>query len=216
MTTESIDPGRGFDRMFAGANSAFVDRFGRSRPLDVDQWRADPDAADLELFVAPCTGPTIDIGCGPGRIAAALSERSIHAMGIDTSMEAIRQARERGAIAMLRDVFDHLPGEGRWDFALLADGNVGIGGSPVVLLRRVAQLLRPGGSIIVEVGAHGLGLTYERIRLRVDSHLSAPFNWASVGLDAIGSVAAASGLDVVRTHTVGNRHAATLRTRAAT
>ena len=41
----------------------------------------------------------------------------------------------RGGAALRRDVFAPLPGEGRWYTALLADGNVGIGGDPVALLQ---------------------------------------------------------------------------------
>ena len=38
------------------------------------------------------------------------------------------------------------PGEGRWDTVLFIDGNVGIGGDPIALLRRVRQLLAPAGA----------------------------------------------------------------------
>ena len=57
--------------------------------------------------------------------------------------------------AMVADVFDDVPREGRWGTALLADGNVGISGDPVHLLRRVRQLLQPGGRAVVEVSGPG-------------------------------------------------------------
>ncbi len=65
-------------------------------------------------------------------------------LGIDVVPEAVEQTRRRGASALQRDLFDALPGEGRWQTALLADGNVGIGGDPVALLARTRDLVQPG------------------------------------------------------------------------
>jgi hypothetical protein len=141
---------------------------------------------------------------------AAISARGVPAMGIDVSAEAVRQTRVRGAWAQHSDVFAELPGEGRWVTALLADGNLGIGGDPVRLLRRLTEVLAPGGHVIAEVGAHGLGLVNESRRLRIDGQLSASFAWAQVGLDAIDAVAADAGMTVVSTRSAGGRHAATM------
>ncbi len=52
-------------------------------------------------------------------------------------------------------MFAPLPGEGRWGTALLADGNIGIGGDPVALLRRLREVLDPRGRIVVELAAPG-------------------------------------------------------------
>ena len=52
--------------------------------------------------------------------------------------EAVAQTPDRGVAAIRRNVFDALPGEGRWRTALLADGNIGIGGDPAALLRRLS------------------------------------------------------------------------------
>ncbi|MBC7596904.1 MAG: class I SAM-dependent methyltransferase [Kineosporiaceae bacterium] len=199
------------DQAFAGAACHFIFPNGTVRLLDVQQWRGEPDNDDIRLFVDPCRGATLDIGCGPGRLAAALSAKGIPAMGIDMSIEAIRQARNRGAVAIRRDVFSTIPGEGRWDFALLADGNLGIGGDPVRLLRRAADLVRPGGEIIAEVDPEGTGIIREHVRLRVGARVTAPFAWASVGIDGIDAVATAAGLVVVATQSVGQRHTASLR-----
>lgn len=204
------------DEAFAGADCHVIrgsgaDRRGTARLLDVHQWRSEADDSDLSLFVDPCLGMTLDVGCGPGRLAAALTARGIHTVGIDMSIEAVRQARMRGAVAIRRNVFSAIPGEGRWDCALLADGNLGIGGNPVRLLRRVAALIRPGGDIIAEVHPDGTGIVHERLRLRVGDRMTAPFAWSSVGIDGIGAVAAAAGLVVVSTQSVGGRHTVTLR-----
>ena len=206
----AFDAVSAYDAAFAGKSTQVVDQGGRIEPFDVEMWSAEPDSVDRELFIDPCDAETIDIGCGPGRLVGALSARRIFAMGIDVSKEAVRQTRIRGALALRQDVFASVPGEGRWAYALLADGNLGIGGDPVRLLARVGEVLVPGGRVIAEVAGHGTGLVRERRRLRVDGRLSAPFEWAVVGLDAIADVAEAAGLHVVSTQSAGGRHTATM------
>lgn len=210
MTT-TFDAVSAYDEAFAGKAAHLVDHVGDSQPFTVEQWTSAPDRIDRELFIDPCDGATIDIGCGPGRLVGELVARRVLAMGIDVSTEAVRQTRGRGAMALRRDVFATVPGEGRWEYALLADGNLGIGGDPVRLLARLRDVLTAEGQIIAEVARDGVGFVRERRRLRVDGRLSACFEWAVVGLDAIGEVAAMAGLAVTATNTVGGRHTATLR-----
>ncbi len=64
---------------------------------------------------------------------------------------AVARARTDGWFALCRSVFDPLPRDGRWRTALLADGDLGIGGDPVRLLRRCRRRVRPGGVSTVEV-----------------------------------------------------------------
>ena len=206
----AFDPVSAYDAAFTGKTTHVVDDVGGVEPFDVAMWSSEPDWVDRELFIDPCDAETIDIGCGPGRLVGALAARHVFAMGIDVSKEAVRQTRDRGALALLRDVYATIPGEGRWSFALLADGNLGIGGDPVRRLARVGEVLVPGGRVIAEVADHGAGLVRERRRLRVDGRLSVPFDWAVVGLDAIADVAAAAGMRVVSTQTAGGRHTATM------
>ncbi len=147
------------------------------RELSVSRWHADADAGDSVLLDA-CTGPTLDVGCGPGRLVAALLARNVQALGVDVSPVAIRRTTERGGIAIRRDVFDLLPGEGRWHHVLLADGNIGIGGDPAALLRRARQLLRPSGTVVVEVEQPGSGLTVGQARVRTAGEAGQWFAWA--------------------------------------
>jgi SAM-dependent methyltransferase len=179
--------------------------------LPVHEWRRDPDSADLALL-AHCSGPTLDLGCGPGRLAAALAALGHVALGVDVVREAVDQAVARGAAALRRDVFDRLPGEGRWETALLADGNVGIGGDPVALLRRAGQLVAAGGRVVVELDPPGVGHRTGWAALQCADLHSAPFRWATVGTDDVHEVAAAAGLARVEVHRVGEvRWCAVLR-----
>ncbi|MEZ5203311.1 MAG: class I SAM-dependent methyltransferase [Acidimicrobiales bacterium] len=108
--------------------------------LDVAGWSAVADPVEQRLL-ATLDGPVLDLGCGPGRLVVALAERGVPALGIDASPVAVHQAIGRQASALVRSVFGPIPGTGRWTTALLMDGNVGIGGDPVRLLARTAELL---------------------------------------------------------------------------
>src|SRR5439155_8036 len=81
-------------------------------------------------LLARCSGPTLDVGCGPGRLVAALAAAGLPTLGVDISAEAVRQARRRGAPAQRTCVFTPIAGEGAWQHLLLADGNIGIGRCP--------------------------------------------------------------------------------------
>ncbi|MBO0706067.1 MAG: class I SAM-dependent methyltransferase, partial [Candidatus Dormibacteraeota bacterium] len=137
---------------------------GRRSPLRVDDWlHARPGDASI---VERCRGATLDVGSGPGRLTVALAERGVPVLGIDVTPYAVEFARTAGALTLLRDVFEHVPGAGRWMTVLLADGNIGIGGDPAALLRRVAELLTPRGRAIVEIQPPGAALRLDRVRLR--------------------------------------------------
>ncbi|GAB3566060.1 class I SAM-dependent methyltransferase [Amycolatopsis endophytica] len=173
--------------------------------LPIQRWIRDPGEGD-ELLLTRCSGPTLDIGCGPGRLTAALAQRGVPSLGIDVSGTAVRLTRQRGGVALRRNVFERLPGEGRWRHALLADGNIGIGGEPVSLLRRVFEVLGPGGRALVEVDPPGR--TVRRERVRIDG--SPWFPWAWLGVDALTGVALAAGLRLTWTAAHGRRHFAEL------
>jgi SAM-dependent methyltransferase len=173
--------------------------------LPTERWRAAPDPGD-ELLLSSCAGPTLDIGCGPGRLTAALTERGVTTLGMDVSEVAVRLTIKAGAPAIRRDVFDRQPGEPVWRHALLADGNIGIGGDPVRLLGRVRELLCDGGSALIEVDPPGTGLRHGRVRVStVDGVGARWFDWAWLGADAVPSAASAAGLSPSWVRETGGR-----------
>lgn len=165
---------------------------GEHYELPVWRWHAEPDEVD-ELMLRRCGGPTLDVGCGPGRLTGALQERGTVVLGIDTSPRAVSLTSRRGGIALHQSVFERVPGEGAWQHVLLADGNLGIGGDPPTLLGRVAQLLCPGGTAIVEADPPGGGLRCGRARIGSGQ----TFPWSLVGADAVDTVASSAGFRVV-------------------
>ncbi|MFD9302773.1 class I SAM-dependent methyltransferase [Streptomyces sp. NPDC060048] len=165
-------------------------------PLDVERWCEAPDGADRTVL-SRCRGAVLDIGCGPGRLVSALAARGHRALGIDVSPEAVARTARAGGTALHRSVFDSLPGEGRWDTALLIDGNIGIGGDPAALLRRLSEVLAVSGSLIVECAqAEPETEVDERCEVRVADGrggLGAPFPWARVGPAALARHARSAG-----------------------
>lgn len=165
---------------------------GERITLQTGRWQATPEPSD-EMMLAHCAGPTLDIGCGPGRLTGALAGRGIPVLGVDISPVAVRLTMARGAIALRRDVFEPIPGEGRWHTVLLADGNVGIGGDPIRLLRRVRQVVSRSGKVLVEVDRPGQGVRHRPVRLNGTGDW---FPWAWLGADAVEPIARAAGFRV--------------------
>jgi len=182
--------------------------------LEVERWCAEADAADLEVL-RRCEGAVLDVGCGPGRLVAALGGRGCPVLGIDVSEAAVARTVALGGQALRRSVFEPLPAEGRWGSALLIDGNVGIGGDPAALLARMVQLLAPGGLLIAETVPDGD--VDERVLVHVADARGAtgsPFPWARVGTSALLRHAGRAGLRTVDQWTSGGRCFVSLRSRS--
>ncbi len=178
-------------------------------PLDVQRWRGPVDAADAALL-ARCADPTLDVGCGPGRLVAALAVAGGVALGVDVAETAVQLARVAGAEVVRQSVFERLPAEGGWGSVILADGNIGIGGDPIELLRRCRHLIRPDGHVLVELDAPGSASTSVTVRLETVREHSEWFTWAHVAADLIESPAEAAGLRVVDRWTLEGRWFASL------
>jgi len=186
-----------YEQALAGRADPEVERAdGSARLLRAQQWLT--AVPGDESLLRCCAGPTLDVGAGPGRLTVALAERGVPALGIDITPYAVALARSAGALALQRDVFGSLPGAGRWSTVLLADGNIGIGGDPVALLRRARDLLAPDGRVVAEVSPPGSGSHREQVRLRTAGGPGPWFPWAWVAADEAAPVAGAAGLRVAQ------------------
>jgi SAM-dependent methyltransferase len=196
--------GEVYEGALAGLGHAEIEYAdGRSAPLRVDRWFG--AIAGDDALLDRCAGPTLDVGSGPGRLTVALAERGLPALGIDITPYAVELTRAAGGLALRRDVFERVPGLGRWRTVVLADGNIGIGGDPAALLRRVAELIGTGGRALVEVQPPGGPARYEIVRLRTGRRVGPWFRWAYVGVDTIQDVAGGAGFTVHETWTAGGR-----------
>jgi SAM-dependent methyltransferase len=191
--------------LYDGTPLRVRDQAGSPLPFDVSRWLRDPDGAD-ETLLARCTGPTLDIGCGPGRLVAELARRGVPSLGVDVAHAAVAIARSCGATALRRSVFDRLPGAGRWHVALLADGNIGIGGNPAELLRRLAELLRRGGVALIEVDAGDHLHEFTASVVCADGHTVARFPWARLGALPLIDLAVPLGFRTVEQWSAAGRH----------
>ncbi|MGB2567068.1 class I SAM-dependent methyltransferase [Micromonospora citrea] len=177
---------------------------GVRRRLPVDRWHGPAEPATVPV-VARCAGPTLDLGCGPGRLTVALTRAGLTALGVDVSARAVALTRSRGAVAVRADLFDPLPAEGRWAHVVLLDGNIGIGGDPVALLARCRALLRPAGTVLVEVDPPGAG-AWQGLAHVVSGRGRGPvFRWARLDAGATPDAAASAGLAVREVFRAGRR-----------
>jgi SAM-dependent methyltransferase len=171
---------------------------GTRNELPVDRWlgtSAIGSDHDFDGRVAgKCIGPTVDLGCGPGRLVHRLISNGIAALGVDHSDQAVSMTRALGGVAIRRSLFDRLPGEGRWRHVLLLDGNIGIGGDPLRVARRAAELIAPGGSIIIELDSGVDRLQRGAARVETNTSHGEWFPWARVGIDYASALARTVGL----------------------
>jgi SAM-dependent methyltransferase len=200
----------------AGRGPLFLRRSdGWLLPLEVERWCSGADAADVDLL-ARCEGAVLDAGCGPGRLVAELAARGRPVLGVDVSEAAVTRTVRLGGPALRRSVFEPLPAEGRWDTVLLADGNIGIGGDPAVLLGRMSRLLRQSGLLLAETDPDGE--VDERVTVRIVSTVAGPaglagppFPWARLGTPALLRLATRAGWRPERQWTAGGRSFVALR-----
>ena len=184
---------------------------GALEPLPLDRWLMPADATD-DAILADLDAPVLDLGCGPGRHLARLSELGKHGLGVDLSPVAVAFARERGATAISGSLWDEVPGSS-YRSILLLDGNIGIGGAPILLLKRAAELLAPDGVIVVETDPAGVPTRRVRVRIEAPGMVSEWFRWARVGADDAALIAERAGLHVSDRRELSGRTFVTLRRR---
>lgn len=200
-----------YDIAFASERSLLRRPDGSYEELPLHRWRGEqvtePDRLFDQAVVRRCRGATIDLGCGPGRLLSPIAAQNEIVLGVDRSPVAVSMARDRGANAIQRDIFESLPGEGRWMTALLIDGNVGIGGSPTRVVSRASELIADGGRILIEVDSAITHIEIDTVRIETPDHRPGQwFPWARVGICGLESVVHACGLTVLSVWEQSGRH----------
>lgn len=198
-----MSPGTGSGVLVAGP-AVLRGSDGSTLPLALDRWQRAPSDEEVTALDR-ALAPVLDVGCGPGRHTLELASRGVMALGVDASPAAVRMARRSGAPVLERSIFGHVPGAGRWRTALLLDGNIGIGGDAVVLLRRVGALLGPAGRALVEVEPPGVSSRVMRARVERGAERGPWFPWALVGADGIDAVGRLGGFSCTEVWTCGGR-----------
>ncbi len=93
----------------------------------------------------------LDVGCGGGEIAAGLAREGRQVVAIDASAKAVARAQERGVPAREAcfPAFEPAPGEAPFEAVLFSRSLHHVDDLPGVCAR-AAQLLAPGGTVLVE------------------------------------------------------------------
>ena len=104
----------------------------------------------------------LDVGCGGGRHAILLQERGYRVTGVDVNEGVLSLARQRwderhrgqpGPVFVAGDM-RALPVEGGFDAAIMMDVALGVFGDEadnLIALTEVADRLRPGGHLVLEL-----------------------------------------------------------------
>ncbi len=166
---------------------------------------------ETDLFLAHCgiepdpNGTALEIGCGIGRMTAALADRFGSVIGLDVSREMLRGA-EQALVG--RDNITLIHGNGR-DLSGVADASVDVVFSYIVLqhvptadgqlsyLREVRRVLRPGGVAGLQIrsnSAKARALDWAgHLRHRVSGRQTFDRSWRGSRVSRQAVLAAASG-----------------------
>src|SRR5215475_2810748 len=82
-------------RLYDRIAGAYAGRFGD----DLRPGTGDRAFLDVALASAPASGPVLDLGCGPGQIAAIAVDSGMPAIGADISLGMLAVARRRVPLA---------------------------------------------------------------------------------------------------------------------
>jgi SAM-dependent methyltransferase len=109
---------------------------------------ASRDLESIERWVA--RGTMVDLGCWTGSFCVASSQRGWRAVGVEPSKWGSERARQRGASVIQAGLDEADLPPGRFDLVVLCDVLEHLA-DPGAALRRIRQLLRPGGVLFLTV-----------------------------------------------------------------
>jgi SAM-dependent methyltransferase len=133
---------RGYDTVAEKYAAGFRDELAH-KPLD---------RALLACLAEQAEGPVVDLGCGPGHVAAWLSGRGMNAVGVDLSpaMAAVGRREHPEVEFRVGDLLDLPAGDGEFGAAVAFYSVIHLEAAE---LRRafteIHRVLRPGGLVLV-------------------------------------------------------------------
>jgi 2-polyprenyl-3-methyl-5-hydroxy-6-metoxy-1,4-benzoquinol methylase len=122
------------------------------RDGDIESRRLVTDRAVVDAIVSRTPRLVLDVGCGEGWLARALSSEGIEVIGIDVVPALIEQAQKAGGGRFQVAAYEELA-EGKLDVLVdLVVCNFSLIGKESVngVIAAVKSLLHPGGSLIVQ------------------------------------------------------------------
>lgn len=93
----------------------------------------------------------LDVGCGPAPLAGTLSHRGTTYFGLDAVHEMLLQARARHPEARLTRGKERLPFQDASFDAVVALGFLEYLTDPVMALREMRRVVRPGGVVVISI-----------------------------------------------------------------
>lgn len=110
----------------------------------------------LDLLKLPRGARVLDVGCGPGRHAIRLAQAGLSVTGVDVSSRFLELAAEAARAAGVRPSFfevdaRRMPFEDEFDAVIsLCQGGFGLmGADDSLVMKRMAEALRPGGKLVM-------------------------------------------------------------------
>jgi trans-aconitate methyltransferase len=159
---------------------------------------SDLDAPVLELLGASPGEHILDLGCGDGVLTKRLAELGCSVLGLDSSLDLVGSARNRGLEVIHQDAVDMDFGP-RFD-AVFSNAALHWIKDADRVLGRVARALRPKGRFVAEMGGHNCVRTIQAALIDelncrgYDGH--APNPWYFPTVEDYGARLLAAGFEV--------------------
>ena len=194
----------------------FSSQFEEDEIPVADLFREYDDMPELErIALDEASGEILDVGAGSGCHSVALMKMGKSAVAIDISPLSVEVMKERGVDALQVNLYDE-SFDRKFDTVLMLMNGTGIIGNldnMPVFFERMKQLLKPGGSILIdssdlrylfeeEDGSLMIDLAddyYGQLdyQMQYKDVLGEQFDWLYVDFDTLAFYAEESGFDAV-------------------